>query len=124
LPHAASSPGSIALADIWGCHDWLVLGFGRDPQAGLAADIAAKLRALHAVFVIVNGAPTCAGTHAMRTADPIFLDWAKRHAVRHVVVRPDRFILGQLGNGACARALSLVAMQSPASQPPAESLAA
>ena len=124
LPHAAPAAGSMSLDQIWRCHDWLVLGVGDDPQAGLATDIAARLRALGAIFVIVNGTPTCAGTQAMSTADPIFLDWARRQAVRHVVVRPDRFILGRLGNAACARALSLCAAQLPTAQPQPESLAA
>ena len=124
LPHAVPAPGSIALDEIWGCHDWLVLGVGGDPQAGLSAAIAAKLSALRAIFVMVNGTPTCAGTQAVQTADPIFLAWVRRHTVRGVVVRPDRFILGRLGNAACAKALSLFARQISTVQPQAESLAA
>lgn len=124
LPHAAPAPGSLAWDAVWRCHDWLVLGIGADPQTQLPAELAASCAALRPAFVVVNGTPERAGTQRLDTQDAVFLAWARRHRVSAVLVRPDRFILGQLGNAACAAAIS-ACTHAPAAQPkPAESLAA
>jgi 3-(3-hydroxy-phenyl)propionate hydroxylase len=82
--------------DRWlGCHQWLALGVGADPAKILSPRDRAILHALDARFACINGEPD-ASTLSMRCNDRTFLDWAKRHRVRGVLVRPDRFIADRL----------------------------
>lgn len=124
LPHAAPRPGSAALDTFWGCHHWLALGVGEDPQAGLPPAMAATLARLGTSFVCMNAPARHGGTQAVHSDDPAFLAWVRQHGVRTVLVRPDRFILGRLGTPFCARALALLGAGTAAAQARSESLAA
>ena len=70
-----------------------------DPAELLSPRDRSILTALGARFVCVNGASK-EPTLQMESVDPGFLDWAKRHRVRGVLVRPDRFIAERLIRGA------------------------
>jgi 3-(3-hydroxy-phenyl)propionate hydroxylase len=78
------------------CHQWLVLGIGIDPVSMLSARDLAVLDALQARFVCLNGGTKDARTLSLQCVDTGFADWAKRHQVRAVLVRPDRFIAARL----------------------------
>jgi 3-(3-hydroxy-phenyl)propionate hydroxylase len=83
--------------DSWlGCHQWLALGVGIDPAAALSARDRTILNALGARLVAVNAANAEPSTLQVRCDDQGLLDWAKRHRVRGVLVRPDRFIAERL----------------------------
>jgi 3-(3-hydroxy-phenyl)propionate hydroxylase len=82
--------------DRWlGCHQWLALGVGDDPAKLLSARTREILYGLGARFACINGEPE-ASTTSLRCNDRTFLDWARRHGVRGVLVRPDRFIAERL----------------------------
>jgi 3-(3-hydroxy-phenyl)propionate hydroxylase len=82
--------------DRWlGCHQWLALGVGDDPAKLLSARTREILYGLGARFACINGEPE-ASTTRLRCNDRTFLDWAERHKVRGVLVRPDRFIAERL----------------------------
>jgi 3-(3-hydroxy-phenyl)propionate hydroxylase len=78
------------------CHQWLALGIGIDPVSRLSARDLAVLDALQARFVCLNAAAKDARTLSLQCVDSGFADWAKRHQVRAVLVRPDRFIAARL----------------------------
>jgi 3-(3-hydroxy-phenyl)propionate hydroxylase len=78
------------------CHQWLALGIGIDPVSMLSARDLAVLDALQARFVCLNGGTKDARTLSLQCVDSGFADWAKRHQVRAVLVRPDRFIAARL----------------------------
>ena len=78
------------------CHQWLVLGIGIDPVSMLSARDLAVLDALQARFVCLNGGTKDARTLSLQCVDSGFADWAERHQVRAVLVRPDRFIAARL----------------------------
>jgi 3-(3-hydroxy-phenyl)propionate hydroxylase len=78
------------------CHQWLALGIGIDPVSMLSARDLAVLDALQARFVCLNGGIKDARTLSLQYIDRGFADWAKRHQVRAVLVRPDRFIAARL----------------------------
>jgi 3-(3-hydroxy-phenyl)propionate hydroxylase len=78
------------------CHQWLVLGVGIHPVSMLSARDLAVLDALQARFVCLNGGTKDARTLSLQCVDTGFADGAKRHQVRAVLVRPDRFIAARL----------------------------
>ena len=78
------------------CHQWLVLGIGIDPVSMLSARDLAVLDGLQARFVCLNGGTKDARTLSLQCDDSGFAAWAKRHQVRAVLVRPDRFIAARL----------------------------
>ncbi|HTR15925.1 MAG TPA: bifunctional 3-(3-hydroxy-phenyl)propionate/3-hydroxycinnamic acid hydroxylase [Acetobacteraceae bacterium] len=108
LPHAEPSPGTVALDTIWGCHQWLALGLGCDPQSLLSDAERSELAALSAVFAAWNAPQVRAGTASLRTEDPAFLTWMRRSRASGVLVRPDRFISARLAPGQVSACLSLV----------------
>ena len=76
--------------DRWlGAHQWLALGVGEDPARLLSGGARKILNGLGARFACVNGEPEPPTTR-LSCNDPTFLDRAKRHKVRGVLVRPDR----------------------------------
>ena len=106
LRHAEPRPGTAALDTIWGCHQWLALGFGHDPQALLSDHDRTLLAQLGTVFAAWNAPRSGPGTAALTTDDAAFLAWMRRSGARGVLVRPDRFIAERLAPGhvpACIR---------------------
>ena len=78
-----------------GCHQWLALGLGVDPAAELSKRDRAILERLGARFVCLNGWAG-ASTLGLDCDDRRFIEWTKRHRVRGLLVRPDRFIAERL----------------------------
>ena len=107
LPHAEPRPGTTGLDAIWGCHQWLVLGFGQDPQTLLTDHERTRLAQLGAVFAACNTPQSRPGTVALTTDDPSFLAWMQRLGAAGVLVRPDRFIAEKLAPGRKLSCLSL-----------------
>jgi 3-(3-hydroxy-phenyl)propionate hydroxylase len=108
LPHAAPAPGSAALDALWGCHQWLALGLGHDPQSLLPEAERRRLAALGARFAAMNAAEAGPGTTLLMTADATFLAWTRRSGARGVLVRPDRFIAATLAPGRAPACLTLL----------------
>src|SRR5208282_2831593 len=75
-----------------GCHQWLALGLGHDPQALLSDAERTRLAALGAVFAAWNAPHVGPGTASLTTEDPAFLAWMRRSRASAVLVRPDRLI--------------------------------
>jgi len=92
------------------CHQWLALGIGIDPVSMLSARDLAVLDALQARFVCLNGGTKDARTLSLQCVDSGFADWVKRHQVRAVLVRPDRFIAARLEPGKDISALTPFAL--------------
>lgn len=107
LPHAAPAPGSIGLDAIWGCHQWLALGFGQDPQSLLPDAERTRLAALGARFAAVDAPEAEPGTILLTTRDAGFLSWMRRGGASGVLVRPDRFIAATLAPGRAPACLTL-----------------
>jgi 3-(3-hydroxy-phenyl)propionate hydroxylase len=78
------------------CHQWLALGIGIDPVSMLSERDLAILDALGARFICINTPKTDARTLSLGCNDASFLDWIRRHGVRGLLVRPDRFIAQRL----------------------------
>src|SRR5271166_3400353 len=95
-PTVASAQARAPLDTFLSCHQWMALGIGVDPVSMLSARDLAILDALGARFVCLNGAARNARTVSLQCDDPAFAGWAKRHGVKAVLVRPDRFIAGRL----------------------------
>jgi 3-(3-hydroxy-phenyl)propionate hydroxylase len=98
-PTVSAGQGASPLDRFLGCHQWLALGVGVDPASMVSARDLAILEALGARFVCLNGAERNARTLSVSCEDPAFADWARRHEVRGVLVRPDRFIAARLATG-------------------------
>lgn len=96
-PSVKTPDGSFPLDTFQACHQWMVLGIGVDPATMLSARDVGILDALDARFICVNGHSRTPRTLELRCEDAMFETWAKRHAVRAVLVRPDRFIADRLG---------------------------
>ena len=113
-----------AQLDRWlGCHQWLALGVGADPAKIASPRDRAILRGLGARFACINGKPE-GSTLGMRCNDRAFLDWIKRHRIRGVLVRPDRFIAERLDHRANLRSLDpFAALAVDAPTAPAERVA-
>jgi 3-(3-hydroxy-phenyl)propionate hydroxylase len=95
-PTVKTAEGSFPLDSFQGCHQWMAIGIGVDPATMLSARDLAILDALDTRFVCVNGRSESPRTLDLRCDDALFDAWAKRHAVRAVLVRPDRFIADRL----------------------------
>jgi 3-(3-hydroxy-phenyl)propionate hydroxylase len=78
------------------CHQWLALGIGVDPVSQVSPLDLQILDSLGVRFLCLNGGAKDARTSANHCADSEFEAWAKRHRVRAVLVRPDRFIAARL----------------------------
>ncbi|UWU94847.1 bifunctional 3-(3-hydroxy-phenyl)propionate/3-hydroxycinnamic acid hydroxylase [Bradyrhizobium sp. CB1015] len=100
-PSVRTPDGSFPLDTFQACHQWLVLGIGVDPATMLSARDLGILDALDVRFVCVNGGSEEPRTLELRCDDPTFDAWVKRHAVRAVLVRPDRFIADRLDPHGC-----------------------
>jgi len=100
-PLIKTTEGLFPLDTFQGCHQWMVLGIGLDPATMLSSRDLAILDALGTRFLCLNGRTDGPRTLGFQCDDPGFEVWAKRHAVRAVLVRPDRFIADRLDpNGA------------------------
>jgi len=96
--------------DSWlDCHQWLALGVGVDPRAELSPRDRAILDGLDARFLAVNSAAAAIPTVSLQCRDEAFLAWAKRHSVRGILVRPDRFIAQRLDRRSDLRSLDAFA---------------
>ena len=98
-PTVSAGQGASPLDRFLGCHQWLVLSVGADPTTMVSTRDLAILEALGARFICLNGPARNAGTLSVSCDDPAFADWARRHEVRGVLVRPDRFIAARLASG-------------------------
>lgn len=95
-PTVKTSDGGFPLDSFQACHQWMALGIGVDPAIMLSARDIGILDALDVRFVCINGHSERPQTLELRCDDADFEAWAKRHAVRAVLVRPDRFIAHRL----------------------------
>ncbi len=95
-PAVKTPDGSFPLDTFQACHQWMVLGIGVDPATMLSPRDRAILDALGVRSVCVNGRRDDPRTLELRCDDPAFDAWVKRHAMRAVLVRPDRFIADRL----------------------------
>ena len=95
-PTVSAAHAHAPLDEFLSCHQWMVVGLGVDPVSMLSNRDLAILDGLGARFICLNGAARNARTVSLQCDDPAFADWAKRHDVRGVLVRPDRFIAGRL----------------------------
>jgi 3-(3-hydroxy-phenyl)propionate hydroxylase len=95
-PSVKTPDGAFPLDAFQACHQWMVLGIGVDPATMLSARDRAILDGLDVRSVCVNGRSDNPRTIELRCDDPAFVAWAKRHTVRAVLVRPDRFIADRL----------------------------
>ena len=96
------------------CGQWLALGFGVDPVSLLSQRDVSILDALGARFIALDAAAGDARTIALKTQDPSFDEWARRHRLRGVLVRPDRFIADRLDPGRALQCPHPVRRRSPA----------
>ena len=98
MPQPTVNPaqGNEPLDAFLSCHQWLALGIGIDPVSMLSARDLAVLDGLQTRFVCLNGGTKDARTLSLQCDDSGFAAWAKRHQVRAVLVRPDRFIAARL----------------------------
>ncbi len=99
-PSVETPDGSFLLDTLQACHQWMVLGIGVDPATMLSTRDLGVLDALGVSFVCINGLGKTPRTLELRCDDATFDAWAKRHAVRAVLVRPDRFIADRLDSRA------------------------
>ena len=120
-PTVRSSLGEAQLDRFLGCHQWLALGLGADPAPMLSSRDFAILEALGAQFVALNPlSPIRSGrTSVLECSDPNFIAWARKHGVRGVLVRPDRFIATRLDADGDLAALNPFAMATAAALPQA-----
>ncbi len=95
-PSVSSAQGKAQLDQFLSSHQWMALGLGVDPISMLSKRDLAILEALDARFICLNGACSDPRTLTLQCDDRSFVDWAKRHDVRAVLVRPDRFIADRL----------------------------
>ena len=97
-PKVRTAQGQSQLDQLLACHQWVALGFEADPALMLSRRDHGILAALDARFISLNnvGPAKSPQTLALQCHDSGFIDWAKRHGVRGVLVRPDRFIAARL----------------------------
>jgi 3-(3-hydroxy-phenyl)propionate hydroxylase len=95
-PIVKNAEGSFPLDTFQACHQWMVLGLGVDPATMLSARDLGILDALDVCFVCLNGRSERSRTLDLRCDDAAFDAWVKRHGLRAVLVRPDRFIADRL----------------------------
>ena len=123
-PDGASADGQVLarrkpqLDRFLACHQWLALGFEADPVPHAVPsrprDPRRSERALHLLQWIGREEPTrpC----PCNADDSGFIAWAKKHGVRGVLVRPDRFIAARLN--AERRSRGPEPFRSPRPRPP------
>ncbi|WP_262266123.1 bifunctional 3-(3-hydroxy-phenyl)propionate/3-hydroxycinnamic acid hydroxylase [Microvirga yunnanensis] len=117
-PHVRSPQGTAPLDTFQACHQWLALGIGIDPTTMLSPRDLAILKALGTGFVCLNGNDEGISAMALQCDDPAFAAWVKRHAVRAVLVRPDRFIAARIDpQGRDVTVLNMFAASSPEAAP-------
>ena len=116
-PTVKSSHGQASLDRFLDCHQWLALGFETDPVDMLSRRDLAILDALNARFVCVNGSARNPRALSLQSDDPGFIAWARKHRVRGVLVRPDRFIAARLNADPDLSILSLFAGAKAAALP-------
>ncbi len=116
-PTVSSAQARVPLDQLLSCHQWMVLGLGVDPASMLSKRDLAILDRLGARFVCLNGVSKNAKTVSVQCDDPAFADWAKRHDVRGVLVRPDRFIAGRLDEATDLGVLASFAIAQPKNLP-------
>jgi 3-(3-hydroxy-phenyl)propionate hydroxylase len=106
-PDVAAANGEIRPLDAWfGCQQWRVLGVGADPTAAVSARDLAILDGLGARRVAINATSADRATLQLQCRDQTFLDWAKRHRLGAILVRPDHFIAERLSDNAELRSLN------------------
>jgi 3-(3-hydroxy-phenyl)propionate hydroxylase len=109
-PEVAGPAGRAPLDHWLACHKWLLMGVGVDPAAELSKRDRSILEALGARSIALNARSSDPMTLEMGCEDPGFLAWAKRHRVRALLVRPDRFIAERLDRRADLRTLDMFAL--------------
>ena len=104
-PKIRTAQGESQLDQFLACHQWVALGFEADPALMLSRRDHGILAALDARFISLNsvGPAKSPQTLALQCHDSGFIDWAKKHGVRGVLVRPDRFIAARLDAGSRPR---------------------
>ena len=106
-PEVATANGEIRPLDAWfGCQQWRVLGFGADPAAAVSARDRAILDGLGARRVAINTTSADRATLQLQCRHQTFLNWAKRHGLGAILVRPDHFIAERLSDNADLRSLN------------------
>lgn len=95
-PIVKTAEGSFPLDTFQACHQWMVLGIGVDPATMLSPRDLGILDALDVRFVCLNGRSERPRTLELQCDDSVFDAWVKRHGLRAVLVRPDRFIADRL----------------------------
>jgi len=116
-PTVKSSHGEASLDRFLDCHQWLALGFETDPVDMLSRRDLVILEALNARFVCLNGSARNPKTLSLQSDDASFVAWARRHGVRGVLVRPDRFIAARLNADADLPVLNSFAVAPAAALP-------
>jgi 3-(3-hydroxy-phenyl)propionate hydroxylase len=97
----------------------MVLGIGIDPATMLSPRDLGILDALDVRSACINGRRESARTLELQCDDATFHAWAKRYAVRAVLVRPDRFIADRLDpHGRDLRVLNAFARSLGVTAPP------
>jgi 3-(3-hydroxy-phenyl)propionate hydroxylase len=113
-PIVSSPQGSAMLDEFLSCHQWVALGIGIDPVSMLSERDLAILDALGARFIGINAPSTDARTLSLGSNDSTFTNWIRRHDVRGLLVRPDRFIAQRLDSSRDLSALNPFAATRPA----------
>ena len=107
LPQPEVSAGGEArpLDGFLRCHQWLVLGVGADPSTVLSARDRTILDGLGAAFVAINAPGADRSALRLECREQPFLDWARKHRLGGVLVRPDQFVAERLAPRADLRSL-------------------
>jgi 3-(3-hydroxy-phenyl)propionate hydroxylase len=118
-PTAKSSLGETPLDRLLACHQWLALGFGADPASMLSGRDFAILEALGAQFIALNppGPVRSGRSSVLECGDAKFIAWARKHSVRAILIRPDRFIAARLDASVDLSVLNPFAMAPAAALP-------
>src|SRR5271166_850973 len=116
-PIVKSSQGEAQLDRFLACHQWLALGFEADPVPMLSQRDLAILDALNARFICLNGPAGSPRSLPLQCDDSGFIVWAKKHEVRGVLIRPDRFIAARLNESADLAVLNSFAIARAAALP-------
>jgi 3-(3-hydroxy-phenyl)propionate hydroxylase len=107
-PEVAAANGEIRPLDAWfGYQQWRVLGVGADPAAAMSARDRAILDGLGARRVAINATGADRVTLQLQCRDQTFLNWAKRHRLGAILVRPDHFIAERISHNAELRSLNV-----------------
>ena len=99
------------------CHQWLALGFETDPVPMLSQRDLAILDALERPLHLLERPAGSPRTLSLQCDDSGFIAWAKKHEVRGVLVRPDRFIAARLNPSADLAVLNSFAVARAAALP-------